>query len=151
MGNALTPLGAALDLAGDVVRRIWPDKSEQEQRELAVVLATIQGQNATNAAEATNPSVFVSGWRPYAGWVCGTALALVYIPKALVMTGIWTYQAIVIVSAWNGIAPVPQIPAFPELGVTDLIGLLGALLGLGSMRSFERSRGVALSGIGPRT
>ena len=148
--SSVTPIGAAIDLAGDIVRRIWPDKSEQEQRELALLLATVQGQNATNAAEATNPSVFVSGWRPFAGWVCGSALAMVYIPKALVMTGIWAYQALVIVNAWDGKSALPVIPVFPELGVTDLIGLLGALLGLGGLRTLERSKGVALSGIAPR-
>lgn len=142
MGLDITGIGAISDLATTVINKIWPDKSEQEKQELAAAVMMVQGQLDTNKAEATNSNILVSGWRPFIGWICGISLALVYIPKALVMTVIWSYQAWVIVSAWNGIGS-PTVPPFPDIGVTDVLGLLGGMLGLGGMRSWEKSKGVA--------
>jgi len=65
---ALDPITAGLDLANSIVGKIWPDKSAQEQQQLAAALALIQGQMEINKTEAANPSVFVSGWRPFIGW-----------------------------------------------------------------------------------
>jgi hypothetical protein len=101
----------------------------------------MQGQLDVNKAEASNPNTFVAGWRPYIGWVAGTALGMVYMPKALVLTGIWTYQAITLVSHWQGIGPLPTLPPYPDLGVTDLIGLLGTLLGMGTLRTIDKIAG----------
>lgn len=33
-------------------------------------MAGDSAQLAVNTAEASNPSLFVSGWRPAVGWVC---------------------------------------------------------------------------------
>lgn len=101
-----------------------------------------QGQIDVNKIEAAHPSRLVAGWRPAAGWVCAISLALAFMPKAIVITGIWTYQAVLIVAAWNGTGAPPTVPVFPDLGTTDLIGLLASLLGLGGMRSWEKARKV---------
>ena len=63
------------DLASTVISKIWPDKSEAEKQQLAAAVALVQGQLDINKVEAANPSVFVSGWRPFVGWVCGSACA----------------------------------------------------------------------------
>jgi hypothetical protein len=68
---------------------------------------------------------------------------MVYIPKALVMTGIWTYQCIEVMRVWKTGTPIPVLPLYPDLGVTDLIGLLMALLGMAGLRSNEKIRGKA--------
>lgn len=122
--------------------------SDKEKMELAIAAQKVQnelhmGQINTNIEEAKHKSIFVAGWRPAAGWVCAIALGLGYIPKFLVLTGIWTYQCILIMNSWSGTGPVPVLPIFPDLGLTDLIGLLGALLGLAGMRTYERKSGVA--------
>ena len=44
-----------------------------------------KAQTDVNAIEAANVSVFVSGWRPFIGWVCGIALAYQYVAAPLVM------------------------------------------------------------------
>ena len=45
---ALDPITAGLDFASTIVSRIWPDKSQQEQQQLAAVLTMVQGQMAIN-------------------------------------------------------------------------------------------------------
>jgi hypothetical protein len=128
--------------------------TDEERAKLALqereIDAKLQyGQIETNKVEAAHPSIFVAGWRPAAGWVAAISLGMVYIPKALVMTGIWAYQAIVLVGQWNGIGTPPTVPEFPDLGVTDLIGLLLALLGLAGVRSFDKTKGADTKRIAP--
>lgn len=125
----LTGLGSVADLANNVINKIWPDKSDQEKQQLAAAVTLVQGQLSVNQAEASNPNVFVSGWRPFIGWVCGAALVYHYIlrpmlPWLLAMLG----------------KPVPPIP---PLDMGDLITILLGMLGLGSLRSFEKTKGVA--------
>ena len=138
------------EIGKSLIQRLFPDKEAQAraEAELAVMATTqefqlIAKQLEINAAEAASPSFWVSGWRPGVGWVCVVALGLSYIPKALVMTAIWTYQCVIIIGSWNGIGVAPAIPAYPDLGVTDLIGLLMALLGIGGMRMLEKLNRVA--------
>jgi len=116
---------------------------ELEERKLDQQLQL--GQQEINKEEAKHASLFVAGWRPFIGWICGTALGLVYIPKALVMTGIWTYAALRLVWAWNGTGNLPQLPPYPDLGVADLIALIFAMLGMGGMRMVETLKGKARS------
>lgn len=96
-----------------------------------------------NKTEAQSSMLFVAGWRPAVGWVGAAALAMAYIPKCAVITALWTYQAIVVVSAWKSGAPPPLLPAFPDLGLGDVLGLLGSILGMGAMRHLETMNGVA--------
>lgn len=140
----MTPWGSIIGAVGEIADDLVTTEEERaqlalEDRKLDVGL--LQGQIDTNKVEAAHPSIFVAGWRPWAGWVAGTAVGLTFIPKALVVTSIWAYQSFVIVSQWAGQGPIPVLPIFPDLGVTDLIGLLLALLGMAGMRSFERVRG----------
>jgi len=93
-------------------------------------------QIAVNAEEAKSPNWFVAGWRPGVGWVCVIALALTYIPKAVVLTVFWAYQAYITLA--HPEVKIAALPAFPDLGVTDLLGLLGAILGIGAMRTVEK-------------
>ena len=130
--DPLAAFGKAADLATTVVNKIWPDKSEQEKMEIANAFALIQGQMEINKEEAKSASTFIAGWRPAAGWVCVTALALSYIPKALFLSGFWCYSASVALSS-GGV-----LPPYPDLGVTDMLGLLFALLGIGGMRSLDK-------------
>ena len=122
-------LGSVADLANTVINKIWPDKSEAEKQQLAAAVSIVQGQLDVNKEEAKNPSVFVSGWRPFIGWVCGTALGYTFIGYPFL---IWFTAAF-----HPGFVP-------PKLGNDGMLyELLFGMLGMGGLRTFEKVKGVA--------
>ena len=139
----LTGLGEAATAVKGVLGMFFADKTEEDKARMAMAFAVIQAQTDTNKVEAGSTNWFVSGWRPAVGWVCAAALAMAYIPKASVLTIIWTYQCVLILSHWSGTGVPPVLPLYPDLGITDLIGLLMSMLGLGGMRMVEKLNGVA--------
>jgi hypothetical protein len=108
-------------------------KQSGELQQMAAEVGLLQGQIDINKVEAANPSLFVAGWRPAIGWVGALSLACIYIPKALLLTGVWVYLSV---------KAGALLPA-PDLGVSDLLGLLGSILGIGTMRTMEKKAGVA--------
>lgn len=78
--------------------------------------------------EAAHRSVFVAGWRPFVGWVCGFSLLYSFVLQGIV---IWAMAIF-----WPNIPPPPMISTGPLL--TILLGMLG----LGGMRSFEKVKGL---------
>jgi hypothetical protein len=71
--------------------------------------------------------MFVSGWRPFIGWVCGGALFSQYILRP------WVQWLCVLVGH-----PIPQLPGIDD----QLWQLVGAMLGMGGLRTFEKIKGV---------
>ena len=152
---SLDPLTAVFDLGKAAIERIWPDETKRaeefrkleelrQQGDLAELNSHVQlmlKQAEINLADAKSGKWFQSGWRPAIGWVGALSLALMYIPKAVVMTALWTTQAIVIIQGWDGVGEL-VIPVFPDLGVSDIIGLLMSMLGVAAMRSFDKTKGV---------
>jgi len=128
MALDITGVGAVADLAGTVINKIWPDKSEQEKQQLAAAVMVIQGQLEANKAEAANPSVFVSGWRPFIGWICGLACAWNWIGLKIAL----------FIAAYSGHA-LNLAPA----DLTEMMPLLMGMLGLGGLRTIEKIQGVA--------
>lgn len=124
---SLDPITAGLDLAKTVVGTIWPDKSAQEQAQLAAALALVQGQMDINKAEATSGSLFIGGWRPFVGWLCGFALGWNYIIRPAIVAGMVLYGH-----------PV----SLPAADMAELMPVLLGMLGLGSLRTIERVKGV---------
>lgn len=125
---ALDPISAGLELATVAVKRIWPDKSEEDARLLASQLTIVQGQLDANKIEAASPSTFTSGWRPAIGWVCALALFAQYIARPGLQ--------------WCGMVSGHPFPTLP--GIDDnLWQLMLGMLGLGGLRSFEKVKGVA--------
>ena len=91
--------------------------------------ATRSAQSDVNKVEAASTSLFVAGWRPYVGWICGTALGMDCIVRPLVN---WT-------ATLSG-HPVD----FPSLNDPILKSTLAGMLGLGyGLRTFEKSQGIA--------
>ena len=80
----------------------------------------MKGQLEVNKVEAAHKSLFVAGWRPAIGWICGIALL---------------YSTILspILDIWFTVPPVET-----SLLQTVLMGMLG----LGAMRSYEKTKGV---------
>ena len=83
-------------------------------------LELAKGQLAVNAIEAAHKSLFVSGWRPAVGWCC--CLALLYNTILSPVLSIWF--------------------SVPEVDSSLLTPVLMGMLGMGAMRSFEKSKGV---------
>ncbi len=77
-------------------------------------------QTKINEVEAKHRSVFVAGWRPFIGWVCGLALAYNFIIRDLF---IWVID--------------PEIVP-PALQMEHLMTVLFGMLGLGGLRTYEK-------------
>jgi len=125
---SLTGLGEVAGLATSIIDKIWPDKSEQEKAELAAALALVQGQLAVNQAEAASSSAFVAGWRPFIGWVCGAACAWNWIGLPMAKMGL------MLAGYALDLAPAD---------LTEMLPVLMGMLGLGALRTFEKTKGVA--------
>lgn len=97
-----------------------------ELAELEARLKVTLGQLDVNKAEALHKSMFVAGWRPWIGWVCGTGFAFQFVVRPLLC---WLSGA----QGW----PMP-----PELDMGDLLTVLAGMLGLGAMRTTEKIKGV---------
>lgn len=124
----LTGLGSVADLVNNTINKIWPDKSAAEQQQLAAAVMVVQGQIDTNKEEAKSPSVFVSGWRPFIGWVCGLACAWNWIGLKI---------ALFIAAAMGHVLNVQ--PA----DISEMMPVLLGMMGLGGMRTYEKLQGVA--------
>lgn len=127
---ALDPVSAVAGLADTVIKRLWPDKTEQERAQMAAALTVIQGQLDANKAEAGSSSVFVSGWRPFIGWVCGSACA-------------WNWIGLPCAKFGLALAGVTVSLSPADLG--EMWPLLLGMLGLGGLRTVEKINGVAAS------
>jgi hypothetical protein len=120
---ALDPLTAGIDLATSVIQKIWPDKSAQEAAQLAAAVTLVQSQLEINKVEAASPSVFVSGWRPAIGWICGMACA-------------WNWIGLPVVKA--GLAIYGHPLALSQADISEMMPILLGMLGLGGLRTMEK-------------
>ncbi len=137
----MDPLTAILNLGGSLLDKIFPDKDKADAAKLEMFKLQQQGafaeiQNGfnlmlenikVNAAEALHSSIFVAGWRPFIGWVCGIALAYNYIAMPLI---VWITKCF-----------YPEAPQMPALDMTELMVLLGGMLGIAGLRSREITQG----------
>ena len=89
--------------------------SEKHAQELA------KGQLDVNKVEAAHKSLFVAGWRPFVGWICG--IGLLYNILISQILGIWF--------------------EVPEVDPSLLTPILMGMLGMGAMRSYEKTKGVS--------
>lgn len=131
VGSVLTGIGTlAKDIRSAITGEISPEKkAEIDMKLLEIEASANKAQTDINIAEASHPSVFVSGWRPAVGWVCAAALAYHYVIMPFLF---WTVKNF-----------YPSAPDLPVLDTGQLISLLLALLGLGAYRTFEKGKGVA--------
>lgn len=126
---SITGLGEVAGLATSIIDKIWPNKSEQEKAELQAALVVVQGQLQVNQAEAASSSVFVAGWRPFIGWVCGSACA-------------WNWIGLPVTKAGLLLAGGPALTLAPA-DLTEMMPVLMGMLGLGALRTTEKIKGVA--------
>lgn len=104
-------------------------EDKDQKNALAFELATMadkhalelaKGQLTVNATEAAHKSLFVAGWRPAIGWICG--FALLYSTILAPIIGIWV--------------------VVPPVDSSLLTSVLMGMLGLGAMRTAEKVKGV---------
>jgi hypothetical protein len=131
---------ALLPALGTLIDRLIPDRAAADKAKAEMELQLVNAANAAamaqvevNKIEAGHSSVFVAGWRPFIGWVCGVSLALYYVPMFIIGMALWIWACL----------EAGQLVQRPELGVAEIIGLVMAMLGLGSLRTFEKLNGVA--------
>lgn len=132
---ALDPISAVLDVGKTLIERFIPDPKQKaeallklREMEQSGDLQVIANQIEINKIEAASPRLFVSGWRPFIGWVCGAALAL-----QLIIIPLAVYGA--------NLAGKP-VPA-PVMSVELLTTMVISMLGIGGMRTYEKKNGVA--------
>ena len=111
-----------------ILDKVIPDKNQAKK--LAHEIATMAEKQAhesmmaqikVNEVQAAHKSLFVAGARPAIMWIC--ALGLFYAVFAYPILDIWFDM--------------------PELNTDILMPTMMGLLGLGGMRSYEKSKGVA--------
>jgi hypothetical protein len=118
-----------------ILDKFVPDAKERLVAEQAIMNALLESdrlQADINKIEAANTSLFVSGWRPCIGWICGASLAYASIGYSVfnwVMAMVNPYTA----------HTMAQLPA-PDTTIT--LEILMAMLGLGGLRTYEKLKGV---------
>ncbi len=135
------PISALFDLGKSAIDKIWPDPikraeelrklEEMKQRgdleELNAQVKLLTGQMEVNKIEASSKNVFVAGWRPFVGWVCGLGLAYASIIEPLMR----------FIASTNG-----YTGEFPVIDTSITLQVLLGMLGLGVMRTREKEKGV---------
>lgn len=138
---SLDPITAALDIGKVLIEKIWPNVADQareirlleelhQKGELAQLNARVQlltGQLKVNEKEAGHKSIFVAGWRPFVGWVCGIGLLYSSILEPLM-------RFIARLSGYTG--------GFPVIDTTLTMQVLLGMLGLVVARTREKEKGV---------
>ena len=96
--------------------------AERHAQELA------RGQLEVNKVEAASKSMFVAGWRPFIGWVCGIG---------------FLSNFIIIPMANFGLALAEMSIVIPMIDTTQMMPVLMGMLGLGAMRTVEKVQKVS--------
>ena len=133
---ALDPVSAALDIGGKLIDRLWPDPTQAAKAKLELLkmqqegdLAVMVAQTDINKVEAGSSSIFVAGWRPFVGWVCGAALvyAAILEPLARFISKVgFSYTG-----------------DFPVIDTMLTMQILMGLLGMAGLRSWDKKNGTA--------
>jgi len=132
---------AGANLLSGIVKRILPEKiSELDAAKMnqEITMALIRGefepmiaQARINEQEAASDNIFVSGWRPFVGWVCGSALAWQFIGLPLSQFFIALFEI--------------KMASLPVFDYAQLSPILLGMLGLGAMRSYEKVKAESTS------
>jgi len=129
MGNFITNLFGgtttkAVDSVFSGVTNILDEviTSKEEKALIQIKMNTLQTE--TNNKNAENPSLFVSGWRPFIGWICGMGLGFNFVIRPIM-----NYILLVF---------YPTVETMPSLDVSVLLSLVTGMLGFAGLRTFEK-------------
>ncbi|MDB2593620.1 holin family protein [Euryarchaeota archaeon] len=130
--------GIVKELIGPVTGLLDKFIEDKDQKNaLAHEIATLAQKEAhknaalqleVNKVEAASKSLFVSGWRPFIGWTCGLGMFgnFITIPFANFVLALLSYEIV-----------IPLVP------LETMMPVLMGMLGLGAMRSYEKTKQVA--------
>ena len=126
----------SLKAVGKIVDEIYTSDDERNQAKIAIkkVEAELKKrQMDINLADAQSKAGGISGmiqriWRPLIGFSCALAIFWEYVLKQFLMFLIATFN-------W-------ETKPLPELDMGTLMPLVMALLGMGALRSYEKTKGV---------
>lgn len=116
---------------GKTVRQVIPNP--EAQREAMLELSRLEdkyrdrihnemlAQIEVNKIEAKHQSIFVAGWRPFIGWVCGVSLGYNFVVAPLLSNFVDNVQL---------------------LNIEYLIAVVGSMLGSSGLRTYEAMKGV---------
>lgn len=124
-------LSLLIPLLGNIFDRAFPDPAQAAAAKLEVMKMAQSGdlgQIDVNKVEAASSSVFVAGWRPFMGWVCGAAYA---------------YKFVIAPIAIFTLTALGHPVNVPSLDVTEMSSVLLGMLGLGAMRSYDKKQGTS--------
>jgi hypothetical protein len=122
---------SVIGVAGTVLNKFVVDKDLKAKLEHELKTAFHSANLAQieiNKQEAAHKSLFVAGWRPFVGWVCGFALAYHFIVSPI-LTFILTISGV-----------TQELPTFD---FSQLSTILMGMLGLGGLRSYEKMKSVS--------
>jgi len=118
-----------------ILDKVIEDKDQKAK--LAFELSTMADTHAQqallsqleiNKAEASSGSLFKGGWRPFIGWTSGVAFAYHFVLQPL----------LVFVLTASGV----DLPELPQFDMSTLLTVLGGMLGIGGLRSYEKTKGL---------
>ena len=128
-------IAALIPAVSGILDKFVPDADTKNK--LAHEIATMSEKHAQeallaqleiNKAEAASGSLFKGGWRPAVGWVCAIAFAYHFILKDLIIFG----------ASFAGL----ELPEMPEFDMGTLLTVLGGMLGIGTLRTYEKKSGL---------
>jgi len=126
-----------VETAGGIISKLVKDKDlagklthEFNVKMLESKDGLLKGQMEVNKAEAQHASIFVAGWRPAVGWICGIALGWNFILQPVLLWAVWLFPN------------APELATAPTLDTGELMTVLLGMLGLGGLRTFEKHKGV---------
>lgn len=130
--------GSLIEAVGKVADDLFTSDEERARAELDAYTAEttrMQGQVEINKIEAGSQSLFVAGWRPAIGWIGAAAMAYQFVVYPFLVWGWHAMQA----AGWvnTGLTEPPMLQ-------TDALWvILTGILGIGTMRSFDKAKGRA--------
>ena len=122
--------GDTIKAVGNVIDDMHFSGEEKEKLKLQMkeIDAKLQEKQLDiNKAEATHRSIFVSGWRPFLGWISGLSIGYVYLFQPILDMILQMFQV--------------QVD-WVQLDLGQLMPLVLGMLGLGGLRSFEKAKGL---------
>ena len=112
-------------------------EDKDQKAKLAHEIATMSDNHAQqlalaqvslNKAEAESGSIFKGGWRPFIGWTSGVAFAYHFVLQPLLIFILSVFKI--------------SLPNLPVFDMSTLLPVLGGMLGIGSLRTYEKKSGL---------
>lgn len=147
-GKAVESAGNGVSTAAEGIRFALTGDLPPEERirleELLLKATEIEAnlkekQVELTIVDAKSKSLFKSGWRPFLGWIAVIGFSLVFVIFPILEWALNAYLVFndITLTTTQRLSLVP-----PVIDGVLLLNLLGALLGLGTLRTIEKAKGI---------